>query len=233
VAGPSGPETTPPLEGAVFDLDNTLLRTQDLPRGFVDPVVEAIVGRRPELGGSVERLREALFRRSLESVAEDFRLSGEDYGAAAAAYAELEVTDEPVELFPDARQALELVEERGLNRALMTRGFRRLQESKVDKLGLRAVFGEEIYVDALDDGPGRPGQVGLLRGIVGRWALPPERILVIGDDPDAELRAGRELGMQTALVWRDGPPPQDTAHPVVEDLSALFGDHADRIERIE
>jgi putative hydrolase of the HAD superfamily len=233
VVGPSGRETTPPFEGVVFDLDNTLLRTQDLPRSFVDPVVEAIVGRRPELGASEQRLRETLFRRSLERVAEDFDLSEAEYGAAAAAYAELEVTDEPLQLFPDARRALVVVEEWGLLRALMTRGFRRLQESKVERLALGDVFGDEIYIDALDDGPDRPGQVGLLSEVADRWSLPSDRIVVVGDDPDAELRAGRELGMQTVLVWRDGSPPQDTAHLVVEDLSALFGDHADRIERTD
>lgn len=213
----------PPKDGVIFDLDNTLLRTSDIPKSFVDPVIEAIASFRSRVQRKwKEDLRAALFRSAIDVVREQFSLSADEYKAATDAFSQLEIPpDMPLYLYLDAEEALQKLHEEGIQCALLTRGFRKLQNSKIKKLGLDRYFGDQIFVDSVEEGPGRPGQIAYLRRIAERWGCPPQRILMVGDDPDAELRAALELGMETVLVLRDPGIEMDEPHTVVQDLKEI------------
>ncbi len=213
----------PAKEGVIFDLDNTLLRTSEIPGSFVDPVIDAIASFRPDIDPKwKESLRTALFRSALDVVGKKFSLSEREYEAAARAFSQLEIPDQmELRLYEDAVDTLEKLHSAGVRCALLTRGFRRLQESKIKKLGLARYFGGEIFVDSVEEGPARPGQIAYLRRIGERWGCPPQRIVMVGDDPHAELRAALELGMETILVIRNRNIKVNEPHYVVNSLSEV------------
>lgn len=214
----------PRRAGVIFDLDNTLFRTSDIPQTFVDPIIEAITSLRPNIQRPwIEEFRAALFRSAFDVVRERFGLSREEYKAAFDVYLKLEIPAEiELQLFPDASDILQVLLQEGIPRALLTRGFRNLQKSKINRLSLNRFFSEEmIFVDAVEDASTRPGQVAYLRRIAEVWKSLPQRIMVVGDDPHAELKAALELGMEAVLVLRDRDIEVDAPYRIVRDLSEV------------
>ena len=108
-----------------------------------------------------------------------------------------------------------------LPRFLVTTGFRRLQESKIAALGLRAHF-TEVRIDVVDE-PGRKGKQQLFQEIQQDYRLDPRRVLVVGDNPDAEIRAGNNLGMTTVQILRPGVPFGANAAHHIRGLRELQG----------
>lgn len=104
-----------------------------------------------------------------------------------------------------AYRDVHLLQSLPLRRYLVTTGRRQPQEDKVRLLGIRAWF-EQVVVDAVDE-PGHPGKRAIFDGIARQAGFPPRQVLVIGDDPQSELAAGRALGMVTIQLLRPGVVP--------------------------
>jgi len=104
---------------------------------------------------------------------------------------------------------------------LVTSGFRRLQESKVNALGIRSLFAE-IRIDAIDE-PGTKGKARHFEEILRTHSFKPEEVLVVGDNPDSEIAAGNRLGMKTVQVLRPGVPYEDNASYFTNSLETLLG----------
>jgi putative hydrolase of the HAD superfamily len=102
---------------------------------------------------------------------------------------------------------------------LVTSGFRTLQESKIEALGLRSRF-DAVHVDAIDEAD-RKGKDGIFRDILERYGFEPERVLVVGDNPESEIEAGNRLGMATVQILRPGVARGATATHYIHGLSEL------------
>lgn len=102
---------------------------------------------------------------------------------------------------------------------LVTSGFRRLQQSKVRALGLEQAF-DAIYIDAIDE-PDRTGKQGIFKLVMDTHRLAPQEVLVVGDNPDAEIASGNRLGMITAQMLRPGVVRGDNADYHIGDLREL------------
>ena len=210
--------------GVVFDLDNTLLDTMNIDESLLAPVLERLkqAGRRSDRW--IALARERLTRMSLEEIdaGRELGLSEDEREALWTGFRELRVRrGMKLELYEDARSVLKSLHGRRPppRMALLTKGFRQLQLSKVEHLGLRTYFGDDVYVDNLEEGEGRLGQAEYLRYILSRWEVQPERVLVVGDRAAAELQAGLSLGLDTVLLLREGQAtPQESIHRVVRNL---------------
>lgn len=102
---------------------------------------------------------------------------------------------------------------------VVTSGFRRLQESKIDALGLRTMM-TETHVDAIDE-PDRKHKPGLFRDIVERHRFDPGAVLVVGDNPESEIAAGNQLGMVTVQILRPGIVRGTNARHYISGLAEL------------
>jgi FMN phosphatase YigB (HAD superfamily) len=101
-------------------------------------------------------------------------------------------------LFAGSLPLLRLLAKRNVRNFIVSFGEPKIQRAKVKALGLdREPSVEKIYY--ADRGNVLTKEAAF-RKIQKRTGLAPEEILVIGDRPAREIRAGRELGMHTARL---------------------------------
>lgn len=128
-------------------------------------------------------------------------------------------------LFPDALPTLRRLHQRGVRLFLLSAGLLRIQRAKVRVLGLsRLPYLHAIFLTGLLRGRGKTRY---LRRVL-RYERDPHRVLVVGDRPDSEIRAARELGLW-AVRRRGGEFARyrprhrfERAHFTVQRLSQLF-----------
>ena len=87
---------------------------------------------------------------------------------------------------------------------LVTAGFTNMQKSKVKHLGIEQDFVEFHVAD--------PDKSDLIKkdvfaDIIQRHNLNPDEVLVIGDDPESEIQAGKDLGLETILYDQENFNP--------------------------
>jgi len=79
---------------------------------------------------------------------------------------------------------------------LVTSGFSKLQQSKIEMLGIANDF-REIYI--VDQQLASRTKKDVFTGFISNYGYKPDDILVIGDDPHSEIKAAIELGIDTFL----------------------------------
>ncbi len=92
-------------------------------------------------------------------------------------------------------------------KVLVTTGFRHLQQAKIAALDIDTAF-QAIHIDEIE-APNRIYKSGIFEKIVIESGLNQSDHIVIGDNPESELKAGRELGLLTVQVarFRQRPSP--------------------------
>ena len=214
------------IKAVIFDLDNCLAPADPANGAAFGPVFEAIAGANNGFL-SPQALAAAFaefWRVPLDIIEERHRFSPEMKSAARAAYRQLRVTS-PMSGYPD----LPLLAEFRTAKFLVTTGFRRLQESKIEMLGIAREF-EAVHIDEIDaiDDSGRKGKIGLFSEILKKNRLDPEKALVVGDNPDSEIDAGNRLGIPTVQILRPGIIPGGNAAFYVRNLAELLEMVVDR-----
>jgi len=204
------------ISAAIFDLDNCLAAADEPRPELLEPMFTAI--RRTNHGtlpaDALERAFEDCWRLPLDAVAEKHGFSPAMLAAGWAAGRRIRV-DAPMTGYQD----LGVLGNLAVSLFLVTTGFRALQESKIEALGLRSTF-VAAHVDAIDE-PERKGKGGLFHDIVERYGFRPEHVLVVGDNPESEIEAGNHLGMPTVQILRPGVVRGATATHYIHDLTEL------------
>jgi FMN phosphatase YigB (HAD superfamily) len=96
-------------------------------------------------------------------------------------------------LLPDSLPTLQRLHRCGVRLFILTAGDLSVQRTKVRKLGLdRLPYVQQVFYTGLRMGRGK---IQRLRQVL-RYEPNPEKVLVVGDRPDSEIRAARELGMR-------------------------------------
>ena len=205
------------LRAAVFDLDHTLFDPRTLPPSLFGPLEGRLRVAAADFisPSALEAVLADAWRLPFDRVAALHRLPSELMATWSEAMTTVEVTG-PLTPYADVYAGLEQL---SLTRFLLTTGFRRLQESKVQQLGLTSLFAA-VYVDALDP-PGPVGKQPLLERLLIEQALTPAEVVVIGDRADDELAAARTLGMVAVQVLRPGVTPSSDVPWQVPDLLGL------------
>jgi FMN phosphatase YigB (HAD superfamily) len=206
------------IRALICDLDNTLYSARSVPRATLQPLFDAV--RAANQAGAIlpepqlDDALEACWDRSFDEVARDYALPPALCQAWAAAAVQLQVT-EPLQLYPDISVLWTL----SLRLFLVTTGYRRFQESKIAALNLADRF-HAIYVDALGETI-RTGKEGLFRRLIAEHQLRPRDVVVLGDNEDSEIAAGRRLGLWTIQVLRERSVPASNADRKIRSLYEL------------
>jgi putative hydrolase of the HAD superfamily len=189
----------PANQTLIFDLDNCLAAADEPGRSLLQPVFSAVRaanhGTLPEY--ELQAAFEDLWGQSFDIVAERRGFSDKMREAGWRAFLGLEVRT-PMHGYGD----LDLLPRLGRRRFLVTTGFRRLQESKVRALGIGPMF-ERVVIDAVEE-PGHRGKEGIFADLVDEFGLDRDQVLVVGDNPESELAAGRRLGLRPVQIVRPG-----------------------------
>jgi FMN phosphatase YigB (HAD superfamily) len=130
-----------------------------------------------------------------------------------------------LQLFPDALPTLQRLHEAGVRIFILTAGALKTQKAKARVLGLTcSPYVTSIFFTGLLRGRGKTKY---LRRVLRREPN-PRRVLVVGDRPDSEIRAARELGMWTVrrrggeFARRQPRDPLERSHFTIRHLSQLF-----------
>lgn len=117
----------------------------------------------------------------------------------AADYVRL--TSEMTRLFPYTHEALAYLHDR-YQLHVLTNGFADVQYKKLDRSGLREYFTHIITSE--EAGAMKPSPY-IFRYALQKIKAGSDECLMVGDDPDVDLRGARNCGMDQMFVNRDAP----------------------------
>lgn len=83
-----------------------------------------------------------------------------------------------------------------LDKFLVTAGYTKLQKSKIKQLGVEKDF-KEIFIP--DPAKSNLSKTDVFKEILQKYHYEPKDVLVIGDNPEAEIAAAKELEIETFL----------------------------------
>lgn len=205
------------IRAVIFDLDYCLLETREIPASVYQPAFDAI--RRQNGGRLTDEALEKAFadawKHPIDDVADRHGFSPEMLAAAKRHFAEARV-EGPLSGYDD----LHVLGEIDALRFLVTTGYRALQESKVEALGILGLF-DGVYVDVID-APDRRGKEGHFREIMAAYDLRPVEVMVVGDNTASEIEAGNRLGMVTVQILRPGVERGTNARHLVHSLREIL-----------
>lgn len=208
------------VNALIVDLDNTLFPAKSIPEEVFDPVIDRVrelnLGKRGVRREILEQAIAACWDHAFDVVAAKYSLPEILQNAWHEEMKSVEVTG-PLEPYPD----VEALGTLPVPKYLVTTGYRRFQESKIDALAIRPLF-EGVYIDALGEGE-RTGKEEVFAGILARLDEQPEKVGVLGDSADSEIAVGNKLGMRTVQVVRDGVRRAQRADHHIRSLWDLGG----------
>lgn len=174
----------------IYDFDNTVFPVPSIGDKLFAPLFELI-----EAEGShaqdLELIKDAVMRQPFQAVAKQYNFSQQLTIECVALLGEL-TYDGPLSPFEDYN----VIKTIKGDRFLVTTGFYKLQKSKIDASGVRNDFREVFIID-----PSTTAKVkkDIFEEILEANGFNPHEVIVIGDDPDSEIKAGNELNMTTVL----------------------------------
>jgi HAD superfamily hydrolase (TIGR01549 family) len=202
------------IKAIIFDLDMCILDPRSMRGAYFQPVLDPLQDSdlSPERKESISEL---LWTTSLEDTIEHFSIPKEIGDKMREAFIKLE-SPESVATFGDEKHIKSLA----VKKFLVTSGFTRFQRSKIAKLGIADLF-DEVVIDEIDDPSIRKGKKKIFEEIARDHNLQASEVLVVGDNPLSELRAGKSLGMPTVQTLRPGVSKWDEADYHIQDFSEL------------
>ena len=196
----------PLIRCVIFDLDDTLYdclgqRVRVTHRYAADAMVQA--GLKADIE-AVYRARMRAFRtdpmlRHIDAeVTRHFRAENPEEISRIAREAYFNCPVGKLTLFPGSLRLLRFLAKRGVRNFVVSFGEPKTQHAKVKALGLdREPSIEKIY---FADRSNVLTKEAAFRKIQKKTQLKPSEILVVGDRPMREIRAGKELGMHTVRL---------------------------------
>ena len=176
----------------IFDLDNTIYPVNSIAGNLFERLFSMIDESATHLtADDISAAKAELKRRPFHLVAGKFNF-GDELTTAGNDFLKQVSYDLPMQPFDDYAHLKQLPQ----TKFLVTTGFSKLQWSKVDRLGLKEDFEEIHIVDPLISNQTKKD---VFADILKRHQYDKEDVLVIGDDPESEIKAANELGIDTFL----------------------------------
>ncbi|MFM2331119.1 MAG: hypothetical protein RLZZ26_626 [Candidatus Parcubacteria bacterium] len=183
------------IKAIIFDLDMCIFDTRTLGEGILDSVLAPLhASSMPEkIKSEIDRV---LWTTSLEDIIPLFGIPEDVAGLMRAAHSKL-VVPQTIRTFGDE----DCIRHLPTYRALVTSGYRSWQEQKIKQLGVANLF-DAVIIDVIDDAKTRKGKKRIFEDLMTQHTWRPGEVLVVGDNPHSELKAGKELGMVTVQTLR-------------------------------
>jgi putative hydrolase of the HAD superfamily len=183
----------------ILDLDNTIYPVSSIADHLFEDLFQLIQASGefgPEL---TEQITEEFKRRPYQLVADKYGFSLHLKQAGLDLLKNISY-DLPMQPFDDYLYIREIP----LPKFLVTTGFVKLQNSKIKMLGIEQDF-KEIHI--VDPDTSTKTKQHVFGEIITTYGYAAEELLVIGDDPESEIRAANSLGIPTFLFDPEGRHP--------------------------
>lgn len=194
------------------DLDNTIYPVSSIGDALFQPVLE-IIRKDPLLLDQLDAIKMDMMRRPFQKVAKEFNFSALFTQKILDQLEQTECTS-PMHPFEDYAMLKALPQDK----FLITTGFTKMQQSKVRLLQIKDDF-KEIHI--VDPQRSNLTKKDVFQDLINRHELLKASILVLGDDPNSELKAASELDIDTVLFDRIGRYPSYSDAPRITHFSEL------------
>lgn len=193
------------MKRALFlDLDNTIYPVSSIAENLFKKLFDLI--DREETGvnyDDLEKAKDELTRKPFQWVADKYHFSPELKTRGVALLQDM-TYDLPMQPFEQYQH----IKSSPHDKFLVTTGFFKLQWSKVKQLGIEDDF---LEVHVVDPATSKQTKKDVFAAIMRKHNYNIADILVIGDDPESEIRAANELGIETFLFDPEDKHPANAA----------------------
>jgi putative hydrolase of the HAD superfamily len=196
----------------ILDLDNTIYPVTSIGEELFRPLFQKIAAS-GAYQANLEDIKLDIMRKPFQKVATIYNFDEQLTTEGLELLQEVTCTM-PMETFSDYLHLKKLPQ----RKFLVTAGFTRMQESKIRQLGIGGDF-EEIHI--VDPQGSDKSKKDVFREIVEEYGFNPAEVLVVGDDPNSELKAARELGLKAVLYDQVNFNPHYTGFPRIAVFSEL------------
>jgi putative hydrolase of the HAD superfamily len=196
----------------IYDLDNTVYPVPSIGEKLFAPLFQ-LIRENGAYTGSFDKIRDEIMRTPFQVVAQKYQFSQELTQKAVGLLRDLTYEGD-IQPYPDYPEIRNIPGDR----FLVTTGFRKLQESKIRGMGIEADFRQVIVVDPDTSDKTKKD---IFAGILQQHGYQPAQVLVIGDDPGSEIKAARELGLDTVLYDKENRHPNAVATFRISDFREL------------
>ena len=176
----------------IFDLDNTIFPVPQIGTKLFTPLFE-LMEEEGIHGAELDRIKDEVMRTPFQKVAQTHHFSEELTRKCIEILKELKYNG-AIEPFADFDQVRRLP----VDKFVVTTGFTKMQQSKLDSLDLAKDF-KEVHI--IDPTTTTKTQKDAFADIIKRHKYEKEDVLVVGDDVNSEIKAAQELGIEA--VWYD------------------------------
>ncbi|PTX20203.1 putative hydrolase of the HAD superfamily [Pontibacter mucosus] len=193
------------VKALILDLDNTIYPVPSIGEELFKPVFD-VLQQSSDYEGELEDIKQDMMRIPFQKVAAKYKFSKElkEEGDSILQNLAYEKEFPPFEDYAHLRELPH-------QKFLVTTGYTKMQQSKVDQLGLEKDFAEIHIVD-----PSKTKQTkkDVFESILERYTLDTSEVWVVGDDPESEIKAGKELGLTTVLYSKNGNHSTHATHAI-------------------
>lgn len=206
----------------LFDLDDTLFKTRSIGVEHLEGIFSQFrrLAASDYSEDSLDAIEKDLWSLPFDQVATQHQFSTDLRMLWSTLINETKFTFN-IRPFPD----FEYIKAISCRKVLVTTGFKHLQEAKITALGIASEF-EDVHIDEIDN-ENRIYKSGIFKKIVSESGLNPKDHIVIGDNPESELKAGSELGLMTVQMAKFGQPTSQYSDHYIrgfEELVTILND---------
>lgn len=184
------------MKKAIFlDLDNTIYPVSSISEKLFKQLF-AHIEKSGEFNGNLNEIKEEIQRTPFQKVAKDFAFSQQLLDECLVIHTNL-TFNQAMNTFEDYLEIRKLPQKK----YLVTSGFTKLQNSKIEQLGIQNDF-EAIYIIDLQQSAQTKKDV--FQQILNEQNYSIAEVLVVGDDLNSEIKDGKELGIETVVYNKLG-----------------------------
>lgn len=174
----------------ILDLDNTIYAVSSIGNELFASLFRLI-----EESGvhttDIAAIKDEIMRKPFQMVAAQYQFSEELTKKGVELLLNL-TYDGPIETFSDYSFTKQIA----CDKFLVTTGFVKLQQSKIRKMGIENDF-KEIHI--VDPATSHKTKKDVFAEIIYKNSYQLAEVLVVGDDLQSEIKAAKELGIETVL----------------------------------
>ena len=174
----------------IFDLDNTIYPVASIGDKLFYNLFQ-LIEKHKGYHGNIYDIKNEIMRHPFQVVAKDFHFNN-DLTLLGLQLLEQLTYDESIKPFDDYF----LTKNINLVKFLVTSGFTKLQLSKIEQLGIKNDFKEFFIVDPINSNLTKKD---VFNKIIEQYDFVAKEVLVVGDDINSEIKAGKELGKDTIV----------------------------------
>ncbi|MEJ7558457.1 MAG: HAD family hydrolase [Pedobacter sp.] len=178
----------------IFDLDDTIYPTKSVVDDMYKELFSLLKGQVSD--EVLDNVRADILTTPFHVIAERHTIDKELSDQALKMCLDMEYSG-TMQPFEDYH----LTKNNAADRFLVTAGYTKLQKSKIRQLGIDKEF-KEIFIP--DPYTSELSKTDVFKQILNTYHYEPSEVLVIGDNPETEISAAKELGIESFLYDYEG-----------------------------